>query len=200
MLIFGHGGFTLTCAALLWRREWGAPPWESIKGLSTLLVFALLPDLIDKPLALLVFSDVPSTRWVAHTLIFWIIFFWAVKRARPAWRPYTWASLFHLALDRMWASPHTLLFPFLGWKFDPSESAKMDLWGFLVHNFRAYGGHWNLLVPELAGLAVLTYAFARLSFGCLRTKRRLLNISADPDYPPQGEPTRVVHHQENNAG
>jgi len=174
VFVFGHGGLTLASAALLWRRRWGPPPWESMKGFFLLLVFALLPDLLDKPLTLVLLPEAPSTRWAGHTLLLWIISSLVVKRIRPAWSPYIWASLFHLALDRMWTSPHTLFFPLLGWKFDPSDSAEMDFWKFLVHNLQAYGGHWNLLIPELAGLGTLVYAFARLRSGRLRAKKHFL--------------------------
>jgi hypothetical protein len=98
---------------------------------------ALLPDLIDKPLSLLVFTDSKSSQGLAHTLlvhllISLIIFVW--------WRKgfvYALAFNAHLLADRIWRYPRTLFFPFLGWQFEPwrfmgSPEAMLDAYAEVV--------------------------------------------------------------------
>ncbi|MFB0537873.1 MAG: metal-dependent hydrolase [Anaerolineae bacterium] len=98
---------------------------------------ALLPDLIDKPLSLLVFTDSKTSQGLAHTLLVHllvslIIFVW--------WRKgfvYALASNGHLLADRIWRYPRTLFFPFLGWQFEPwrfmgSPEAMLDAYAEVV--------------------------------------------------------------------
>jgi hypothetical protein len=98
---------------------------------------ALLPDLIDKPLSLLVFTDSKSSQGLAHTLLVHllvslIIFVW--------WRKgfvYALAFNAHLLADRIWRYPRTLFFPFLGWQFEPwrfmgSPEAMLDAYAEVV--------------------------------------------------------------------
>ena len=98
---------------------------------------ALLPDLIDKPLSLLVFTDSKTSQGLAHTLLVHllvslIIFVW--------WRKgsvYALAFNAHLLADRIWRYPRTLFFPFLGWQFEPwrfmgSPEAMLDAYAEVV--------------------------------------------------------------------
>lgn len=80
---------------------------------------ALLPDLIDKPLSLLIFTNSKTSQGLAHTLIVHlvislIVFVWWRKRF-----VYALAFNCHLLADRIWLYPRTLFFPFLGWQFEP---------------------------------------------------------------------------------
>jgi inner membrane protein len=98
---------------------------------------ALLPDLIDKPLSLLVFTNSKTSQGLAHTLLIHllvslIVFVW--------WRKgfvYALAFNVHLLADRIWLYPHTLFFPFLGWQFEPwrfmgSPGAMLDAYAEIV--------------------------------------------------------------------
>ena len=98
---------------------------------------ALLPDLIDKPLSLLIFTDSKTSQGLAHTLLVHllvslIVFVW--------WRKgFVYALIFngHLLADRIWLYPRTLLFPFLGWRFEPwrfmgSPEAMLDAYTEIV--------------------------------------------------------------------
>ncbi len=98
---------------------------------------ALLPDLIDKPLSLLIFTDSKTSQGLAHTLLVHllvslIVFVW--------WRKgFVYALAFngHLLADRIWLYPRTLFFPFLGWQFEPwrfmgSPEAMLDAYAEIV--------------------------------------------------------------------
>jgi inner membrane protein len=98
---------------------------------------ALLPDLIDKPLSLLVFTDSKTSQGLTHTLLVHllvslIVFVW--------WRKglvYALAFNVHLLADRIWLYPRTLFFPFLGWQFEPwrfmgSPEAMLDAYAEII--------------------------------------------------------------------
>jgi inner membrane protein len=80
---------------------------------------ALLPDLIDKPLSLLVFTDSKTSQGLAHSLLVHLL----VSLIVLVWwrKGFVYALAFngHLLADRIWLYPHTLFFPFLGWQFEP---------------------------------------------------------------------------------
>jgi hypothetical protein len=80
---------------------------------------ALLPDLIDKPLSLLVFTDSKTSQGLAHTLVVHLL----VSLIALVWwrRGLVYALAFngHLLADRIWLYPRTLFFPLLGWQFEP---------------------------------------------------------------------------------
>ena len=98
------------------------------------MVGSLFPDLIDKPLAFIGFSD---GRSIAHTLIVTLsvlvtgLFLFANYKK-------TWLLAIaigmcsHLILDSMWLAPHTLFWPIYGWSFPaPSHGAgfsQISLW------------------------------------------------------------------------
>ena len=93
-----------------------------------------VPDLVDKPLGLLVASDLVNSgaRSVAHGLVFALLLLgvstWASSRTRftglLALAP---AAAWHLLLDQMWRQPKIALWPFLGWSF-PAGTADLTEW------------------------------------------------------------------------
>jgi membrane-bound metal-dependent hydrolase YbcI (DUF457 family) len=84
-----------------------------------LMVGALVPDIIDKPLSLFGFGN---GRSITHTLLIFLI---ALSIGLYVYKYYkrTWplaivtGILTHLILDSMWARPQTLLWPLYGWAF-----------------------------------------------------------------------------------
>jgi len=98
---------------------------------------ALLPDLIDKPLSLLIFTDSKTSQGLAHTLLVHLLVSLIVL---VWWRKglvYALAFNGHLLADRIWLYPHTLFFPFLGWQFEPwrfmgSPEAMLDAYAEIV--------------------------------------------------------------------
>ncbi len=163
MFLFGHAGLTL-----LGKGTWNClrkkeALWNRPREVVLVIAFSLLPDLVDKPLSLWLWPDPPSTRLIGHALAFWIIFWGGLQTFAPRIARWTWVPLLHLFLDQMWQSPHTLLFPLLGWQMDPGFSQELSFWELLRWNIYLYSSHWGLLIPELAGLAYLAYLGVRLS-------------------------------------
>ena len=85
---------------------------------------ALLPDLIDKPLGLLVLSSsIGSGRIFSHTLLFLLLLLIAGLAIRSRYRAPALLAVAvgvasHQALDLMWEMPETWFYPFLG-QFKP---------------------------------------------------------------------------------
>lgn len=87
------------------------------------LIGAILPDLIDKPIGRILFEETfQNSRLFAHTLAFVLaslLFVIAFLRGAAArrWFVLPVAVLIHLALDAMWAEPVTLFWPLFSFEF-----------------------------------------------------------------------------------
>ena len=174
MFIFGHGGLTLLAAAGFKAFQGDNGFWERPKEIALVFFFSLLPDLIDKPITIWLLPHTTSTRWVAHTLVFWVALWLFLHLIRSPWVYYSWAALFHLFLDRMWTYPKTLLFPLLGWEMDAGGWMKITFWEFLHKNIHYYFNNMEHVLLELIGLGVLMYAgFRMVVLVRERTWRRL---------------------------
>ena len=123
-----------------------------------LLVGALLPDIIDKPIGLYILREAFSNgRIFAHTLFFLILITvagWFVYRLRRN----TWffvlsfGTFMHLALDQMWEMPQILLWPLFGLDFP-----RVDLTYLLPTVFQALFSDPKVYIPELIGAAVIVW-------------------------------------------
>jgi hypothetical protein len=137
MLPLGHSGITAAVARRLDRAA----------DLRAVAVAALLPDLVDKPVALLFPGFAQGwTRLAGHSLAFLALFALA---SGLAWRRraliLVLACALHLLLDLDFDLPHTTFWPFLGLVPPPHPIPYMDrLWAKM--NLYTVGG-------ELAGLA-----------------------------------------------
>lgn len=130
---------------------------DPLVDLRFLAVGAVLPNLVDLPLAIaLGFPDDAHRLW-AHGLLFPTALMTAVlvlTRRGPRRKP--WMALavgvfFHLLLDLMWALPETLLWPFLGTSFSPMGVASLgDLWSSVT---------WWGIAGEMGGLAYLAFVW-----------------------------------------
>jgi inner membrane protein len=122
------------------------------------LLGAILPDLLDKPIGRIFFEDTFQTsRIFGHTLAFVLILMTFVQvflRGETArrWFVLAIAALIHLALDAMWTQPVTLFWPLFGTDFpkDPVSEYWLQV---LLRPFE----HPLEALKELAGLAVLIY-------------------------------------------
>jgi hypothetical protein len=76
---------------------------------------ALAPDLIDKPLAILVFTEAHTSQLIAHSLLMSA----AILVVALLWQrraiPYLLAFSAHLVADRMWNHTESFWWPFYGW-------------------------------------------------------------------------------------
>jgi inner membrane protein len=139
MLLFGHVGITFgaTLAAdtvgrrlagtkklpsgspLKWLHERTASLSQRV-DLRVLALSSLLPDVIDKPVGLLLFPGYFGTgRLYAHALLFPLALglagAWLYRSRRtPHLLVLAYGSFMHLLLDAMWRAPVTLLWPLLG--------------------------------------------------------------------------------------
>jgi len=116
MFPIGHIAYTYGAINILQRRI----PTRTEVDYRWLAVVSMLPDIIDKPLALTLFRESQTSQGLAHTLLAHAI---VAAIALSLWQnrslPYLLAFSGHLALDQIWRHPATLFFPFMGWQFDP---------------------------------------------------------------------------------
>jgi len=152
MLPLGHVAYTW--AALTWLQRRGLAREVDYRAAAAA---ALLPDLIDKPLALSLLSGSGTSQGVAHTLLAHAALTLAVARRRPAWLPYALVVNAHLLADRMWKYPRTLFYPFSGrldsWRFVGSPAAMLEAYADIVTRPA-------ILAVELVGLGLLGWVAA----------------------------------------
>jgi membrane-bound metal-dependent hydrolase YbcI (DUF457 family) len=143
MLLFAHVGLAIASARFLSR-----------VSLAFLALGSMLPDIIDKPLGLIIFGSPNMGRTFAHTLLFLMLLSALGLYSRDI-RLFslTWGVLIHLSLDFMWNSPQILLWPLLG----PFPTAPLlDTMSYLEMLFSGLKNP-GILIPEIAGLAYLIF-------------------------------------------
>lgn len=164
MLLFGHIGITL---GIFFVFSYIAPQLKNIIDKRYLVVGALLPDLIDKPLGLIVFaSTISNGRMISHTLLFSFTLFliglyFYDKRRDIVIISLASGSFFHLMEDQMWNTPKTLFWPLLGWSFPKDNIA--DGIAFLLMLFKEsftlnLSQGFSLehtFIPEIIGMAAV---------------------------------------------
>ncbi|MFC1903532.1 metal-dependent hydrolase [Chloroflexota bacterium] len=191
MLILGHTGLTLGITVLLNRAltKGNAPPPKGSLEPSTktpqarasvsrhlaawftslanrldiriLLIGALLPDIIDKPVGQLLFRETFSNgRIFSHTLLFLALItasgiFLQRSYGKNWLLVLSLGTSIHLILDEMWLSPKTLFWPLFGFTFE-----KIDLTGWTGGIFYALLHEPSIYIPELVGGVILvTFAW-----------------------------------------
>ena len=141
MLLFAHVGLALATARLNNRLD-----------LLFLALGSMLPDIIDKPLGMLVFGSPNMGRTFAHTLLFLLILAAVSFRLRDIRiASFTWGVFVHLLLDFMWSSPVTLLWPLLGGFPDAPHMDTFSYLQMLLLGLEEPG----ILIPELLGLGYI---------------------------------------------
>ncbi len=104
MLLFAHLGFTLAAGRFI---RW--------VNLAYLALGSILPDIIDKPMGLMVFGTPEMSRTYAHTLLFLLILVVSAVYLKDVRLASVSVGVFaHLILDSMWQSPVFLFWPLLG--------------------------------------------------------------------------------------
>ncbi|MGC9515687.1 metal-dependent hydrolase, partial [Methanocrinis sp.] len=125
-------------------------------GTSFALLFvaigSILPDLIDKPLGLLIYGSMATGRIFAHTLLFLLLLvaIAAILKSR-AIGSLAFGVLAHQALDSIWRTPEIFLWPLLG---GFPVNANMSVLGYFEMLIRGLERP-DILVPELLGLLYL---------------------------------------------
>jgi len=190
VFVVGHAGIAIGAAALLdkavgklhlaFQSDSSRVSFLSRVDLRVLAVGSLLPDILDKPIGLMVFRDELGTgRIFCHTLLFLTLLsiagFWLFRRSgRTCLLVLAAGVLAHLVLDGVWTSYRTLLWPAFGFGFlrSAEPSGVSQYWHNLKELPRAY-------VPEIIGGLILAWlgllAIAR------RQMLRLLRYGGFPD-------------------
>ncbi|MCC7353838.1 MAG: metal-dependent hydrolase [Anaerolineae bacterium] len=119
---------------------------------------AVLPDLIDKPLAVFAFPKTKATLLYAHTLLAHLGAWGAAAASGQLRRtlPYLLAFSGHLLLDRIWRFPRTLFYPFQGRRFHAwrDMSSPLLFWkGYLT----ALWQYPYLSIAEVVGVVALAW-------------------------------------------
>lgn len=165
MIFFGHLGLT-TGAVKLYEKCIPSKKDNIDKGYIDyrfVLVGAILPDLIDKPIGAILFrSTFHNSRIFCHSLIVSEIliliglYFWFKEKNNKSLLLGT-ASLIHLVFDSMWKYPTILFWPFTGWRLPqrPEGDWALSTMDKLLHDPSTYA-------PEILGFIILTFFFIKL--------------------------------------
>ena len=118
------------------------------------LMGSLLPDILDKPLWLIAFSDVfPSGRAYGHTFLLNMILFICglilIKYGKSWLLIISLGSILHLISDQMWAGPVTLWWPLLG----PFQ--RIETTGWVSNIIQALFSNPGVYIPEIIGLIII---------------------------------------------
>ncbi len=140
-----------------------------------LVVGALLPDLIDKPLGTWLFADsFSSGRIYGHTLLFATVLMtaalFATRRGptRRRWMALAIGCFTHLLLDGMWTSNEVFLWPAFGWDFPVGP---IEFWGGLLDRFLS--DPW-MITQELLGAVYLVALWRNTGLGEKESRTRLI--------------------------
>ena len=122
--------------------------------MACLTLGSMLPDIIDKPLGLVVFGTPDMGRTVAHTFLFLLIItLLAIRFHDLRIASMSGGVLAHLVLDSMWMSPVILFWPLLGNFPVTTGAAPFGYFQHLLFELRDPA----VLVPEVLGLSYLIY-------------------------------------------
>jgi len=171
MLLFGHLGVTLGIFFLICIF---APLLRTIIDPKYLLVGALLPDLIDKPLGEIILASTFSTgRMIGHTvllsfIILYIGLFVYKKRGDIRIISLATGSFFHLMEDQMWGEPRILFWPLFGWSFPKGtiDNATIGLEYLLTLFKNSFSLNISpASIPEILGMGVISILILQMLFG-----------------------------------
>ena len=143
-----------------------SPSWLNIlakpKDWPFLVIGSILPDIIDKPVGLILFRDTfQNGRIFSHTILFLLIitvigFFLYRRYGITGGIALSLGTLMHLILDQMWLFSNNLLWPLFGWSFEKTitENWFNDIFDALLHDPSIY-------IPEIIGVVIIIYLLSR---------------------------------------
>ena len=179
MFLLAHAGITLGVAYALERavnhqpvnnRPAGGPADSPVDPAPLrvdyrfILLGALLPDLVDKPLGhILLPAVLANSRTFLHTLLFLVLTMLAAfiiyRRKRAMWGVYiAFGVLMHLIMDAMWCDPVTFFWPLYGpfQKYPGISEWILEKW------IKALFEEPCVYIPEAAGFLILLFFAIRL--------------------------------------
>jgi hypothetical protein len=191
MLPLGHVAYTW--AGLTWLQSKQRATNIDYRGAA---LAAMLPDLVDKPLSLTLFSSSGTSQGPGHTLLGQAFLTLSIARLRPGWLPYAFISNSHLIADQMWKYPRTLFFPLCGrldsWKFMGTPKAMFSAYAEIATRPA-------IVAAEVVGMALLAWVIHRGQLHHRQNFRRLLlsgKVRGDPRPSlPDGRGTRKQRGQ-----
>ncbi|PXF58095.1 MAG: metal-dependent hydrolase [Candidatus Methanogaster sp.] len=129
MFGMGHVGCTLGIVVIIAMM---VPELRDRIDLRFVLVGALLPDLIDKPIGHIIFaSSIGYGRLLGHTLLFVLLLavigLFLHGKNRDNAICLSFATFLHLIEDRMWEIPKVLFYPVYGFDL-PSRTVAYEHW------------------------------------------------------------------------
>jgi inner membrane protein len=156
MYLLAHTGITVGAARVVEQAV--NRPWFRL-DYRFILLGSLLPDIVDKPLGIVIFPEaISNSRTFLHTLIFLAItvllgvFIYRWKNALWGFC-IAFGVLTHFIMDAMWMEPVTLFWPFIRPAFDKYPGIEffhiVSSW---VYTLQVEP---RIFLPELAGLAIL---------------------------------------------
>lgn len=165
MIFFGHVGIT-TAAMKTYENIIGEK--RSGKDKSSIdyrlvMLGAMLPDLIDKPIGAWLFrSTFHNSRIIAHSLVFSITLMilgscYFYKRKNNNITLLGASSFIHQILDSMWLYPGILYWPAYGWKFPTRPEGnwvESSLSKLLTDPY--------VYMPEMIGAAIVAYYMGKV--------------------------------------
>ena len=128
-----------------------------------MLVASLLPDIIDKPLGLIILpTTLGSSRTVGHTLLFSAVLALLgllLRKKRSDFRLLliAYSSTVHVTLDGMWERPQVLLWPLFGFGFPQSDPT-----GWVQRVLAHAIAHPSVYIPEIAGFIICGFSVLHL--------------------------------------
>ena len=154
-MIFWHLGGTVALVRYAFR--------DPNMDLRMLLVGAVLPDVIDKPLGrVFMVGGYENGQLWGHTLLFsgalMTVILLATARSSPRrrlWFPLAVGTLFHLLLDAMFTKAETFWWPFLGAEFTDAPT------GNLVDSVYANLTNPWVVAMEIVGFIYLAWLWRR---------------------------------------
>ena len=162
MIFFGHLGIT-TGAFKIYEKVFYKERDLSSKSLidyRVVLVGAVLPDLIDKPIGAYLFrSTFHNSRIFAHTLTFSVILIFIglyrlFKHSKDNILILGLCTSIHLILDSMWLYPGILLWPYYGLRFPQRAEGN-----WLNSDIIRLVADPSYYLPEIIGFAIIAYCF-----------------------------------------
>ena len=159
MFLFGHIGVTL---GVFFGLGIFISRLKTIIDPKYLVIGALLPDLIDKPLGRVIFaSTIANGRIIGHTLLFSLLIlliglYVYEKRKDMRIISLTTGSLFHLVEDQMWKSPKTLFWPLFGLSFPKDYTENSGIKYLIKELENSFTFHFSQSsIPEILGMGVI---------------------------------------------
>ena len=139
-----------------------------------LAVGAILADVIDLPIGILMWDTFGTVRLASHSLMFaaavmvGVLVLTRRGTTRKRWMLLAVGILAHLAFDAMWQDPETLWWPFLGWDF---TATGFPTYGEYVASLFADPRLW---IGEIAGAGYLILLWRKSGLSDAGARRTLV--------------------------